>query len=58
LLLLLQNTKDDLIKREINNKLEKKGEGHQVRNLDFLTGANISVCISDNFMEAVKNDQE
>ncbi|RHZ36264.1 adenosylcobalamin-dependent ribonucleoside-diphosphate reductase [endosymbiont GvMRE of Glomus versiforme] len=58
LLLLLKNTKDELIKREINNKLEKKGESYHVRDPDFLTGANISICISDKFMEAVKNDQE
>jgi len=56
--LLLRNTKDELIKKEINNKLEKKGENYQVQNPDFLTGANISVCISDHFMEAVKQDKE
>ena len=58
LLLLLRNTKDELIKKEINNKLAKKGENYQVQNPDFLTGANISVCISDRFMEAVKQDKE
>ena len=58
LLLLSRNTKDELIKKEINNKLEKKGENYQVQNPDFLTGANISVCISDRFMEAVKQDKE
>lgn len=54
---LLKSTKDELIKREINHKLEKKGKEYKVRNPELLTGTNISVCISDRFMEAVKNDQ-
>jgi len=56
LLKILDNTEDDLIKRGVNLKLEKKGDNYQVRNTEFLSGANISVCISDKFMEAVKKD--
>nr|CAG8443269.1 13405_t:CDS:10 [Entrophospora candida] len=52
LLKVLDNTENDLIKKEINQKLEKKGDNYQVRNTEFLSGANISVCISDKFMEA------
>ncbi|KLL01937.1 MAG: ribonucleotide-diphosphate reductase, alpha subunit [Mycoplasmataceae bacterium RC_NB112A] len=58
LLHLLENTKEELIRREINHKLENKGGEWKVRNPDFLTGANISVCISDRFMQAVKEDKE
>lgn len=56
--LLKINAKDELIKKEINRKLEQKGDSYQVRNLEFLSGANISVCLSDRFMEAVKNDAD
>jgi ribonucleoside-diphosphate reductase alpha chain len=86
----MENTQDELIKREIKNKLEPvkltseekelinhffqnnpssleaknlkekltNKEQWKVRNSEFLVGANISVCISDRFMEAVKNDKE
>lgn len=38
-------------------KLVQQGQW-QVRNPEFLSGANISVCLSDRFMSAVKDDQE
>ncbi|SFM19374.1 ribonucleoside-diphosphate reductase class II [Gracilibacillus orientalis] len=34
------------------------GGSYSVHNRDFLTGANISVCITDEFMEAVEQDLE
>lgn len=39
---------------------EKLAEGgtYSVHNPDFLTGANISVCLTKEFMEAVENDEE
>ncbi|MCE8163371.1 MAG: adenosylcobalamin-dependent ribonucleoside-diphosphate reductase [Candidatus Moeniiplasma glomeromycotorum] len=57
LLLLLENTQDDLIKKEIRNKLEKKEGVWKMKNPNLLTGTNISVCISDRFMEAVKENK-
>ena len=35
-----------------------KGGHYEVKTPDFLTGANISVCLTDEFMEAVKNDED
>ncbi|MCE8162710.1 MAG: adenosylcobalamin-dependent ribonucleoside-diphosphate reductase [Candidatus Moeniiplasma glomeromycotorum] len=58
LLWLSENTNDPLIKSEINHKLKKEGKSYQVRNPDLLTGTNISVCISDRFMQAVKENKE
>ncbi|MGP4072462.1 vitamin B12-dependent ribonucleotide reductase [Piscibacillus sp. B03] len=43
--------------REAESKL-RDGGTYSVHNPDFLTGANISVCITDEFMEAVENDLE
>lgn len=43
--------------REAEEKLLTGGT-YTVHNPDFLTGANISVCITKEFMEAVENDQE
>lgn len=41
--------------REAEEKL-REGGTYSVHNPDFLTGANISVCITKEFMEAVNND--
>ncbi|HHU29036.1 TPA: vitamin B12-dependent ribonucleotide reductase [bacterium] len=35
-----------------------RGGTFEVKNPDFLTGANISVCLTDEFMEAIKNDED
>ncbi|GGK02588.1 hypothetical protein GCM10007063_26130 [Lentibacillus kapialis] len=43
--------------REAEQKLATGGT-YDVHNPEFLTGANISVCITKDFMEAVKNDEE
>lgn len=42
--------------REAEEKLRTGGK-YEVHNPDFLTGANISVCITNEFMEAVENDE-
>jgi ribonucleoside-diphosphate reductase alpha chain len=42
--------------REAEEKL-RDGGTYSVHNPDFLTGANISVCITKEFMEAVENDE-
>lgn len=36
----------------------KEGGRYSVQNSDFLTGANISVTLTDDFMEAVDNDED
>ena len=43
----------------INNAKEKVRDGgtYTVQNSEFLTGANISVTLTDDFMEAVENDE-
>ena len=41
--------------REAEEKLRTGGR-YSVHNSEFLTGANISVCITKDFMEAVEND--
>ena len=46
-------TKDTF--KEAKRKLHDGGT-YSVENPEFLTGANISVCITDDFMEAVEND--
>ncbi len=43
--------------REAEEKL-KTGGTYSVHDPDFLTGANISVCITKEFMEAVENDTD
>jgi ribonucleoside-diphosphate reductase alpha chain len=43
--------------REAEEKL-KTGGNYSVHNSEFLTGANISVCITKDFMDAVENDTE
>ena len=36
----------------------RTGGNYTVHNSEFLTGANISVCLTNEFMEAVENDAE
>src|SRR5690625_1820658 len=43
---------------EYARKLDEDGGRYSVHNPDFLTGANISVAITREFMEAVENDTE
>lgn len=43
--------------QEAEDKLNTGGN-YTVHNPEFLTGANISVCITNDFMEAVENDEE
>ncbi|HLS23859.1 MAG TPA: vitamin B12-dependent ribonucleotide reductase [Pseudogracilibacillus sp.] len=43
--------------REAEEKL-REGGTYSVHNPDFLTGANISVTLTNEFMEAVENDEE
>lgn len=45
----------DAALREAENKLNTGGT-YTVHNPEFLTGANISVCITKEFMDAVEND--
>lgn len=45
----------DQVIREAEEKL-RTGGTYSVHNSEFLTGANISVCITKDFMEAVEND--
>lgn len=47
--------------QEAINKAEEKlqtGGTYSVHNPEFLTGANISVCLTKEFMEAVENDDD
>ena len=43
--------------RDAEEKL-RDGGTYDVHNPEFLTGANISVCLTNDFMEAVENDEE
>ncbi|BBW95626.1 hypothetical protein GsuE55_04590 [Geobacillus subterraneus] len=45
------------IMKDAEEKL-RTGGTYTVHNPDFLTGANISVCLTKEFMEAVENDEE
>ncbi len=47
----------DKIIKEAEEKL-RTGGTYSVHNSEFLTGANISVCLTSDFMEAVENDEE
>lgn len=47
----------DAVFREAEEKL-RTGGTYTVHNPEFLTGANISVCITKEFMEAVENDSD
>lgn len=44
--------------RQYAKQLVEDGGRYSVNDPDFLTGANISVTITDDFMRAVKNDEE
>ena len=46
----------DMIKAE--KKKVRDGGTYDVQNPEFLTGANISVTLTDDFMEAVENDED
>jgi ribonucleoside-diphosphate reductase alpha chain len=48
---------DPKIIRDAENKL-RDGGTYEVNNPEFLTGANISVCITKEFMEAVERDED
>ncbi|WP_156954999.1 vitamin B12-dependent ribonucleotide reductase [Carnobacterium funditum] len=43
--------------QEIENKI-KTGGTYGVHDPDFLSGANISICLTDDFMQAVDNDED
>lgn len=45
------------IMRDAETKL-RDGGTYSVHNLEFLTGANISVTLTDDFMQAVENDED
>src|SRR5690625_1723323 len=53
-----ETTGGSLDSYEWANKLLKDGGRYSVNDPDFLTGANISVAITKEFMEAVENDAE
>jgi ribonucleoside-diphosphate reductase alpha chain len=48
---------DPKVIRDAEEKL-RVGGTYSVNNAEFLTGANISVCLTKEFMEAVENDEE
>lgn len=48
---------DPSVIRDAEVKL-RDGGTYSVTDPEFLTGANISVCITDDFMQAVKNDED
>src|SRR5690625_4116340 len=49
---------DDKPALEYSSQLRRDGGRYSVHNPDFLTGANISVAITKEFMQAVENDEE
>ncbi len=48
---------DEKVLKTAEEKL-RTGGTYSVHNPEFLTGANISVCLTSDFMEAVENDEE
>ncbi|OIJ16051.1 ribonucleoside-diphosphate reductase, adenosylcobalamin-dependent [Anaerobacillus arseniciselenatis] len=52
-----QGAFDNKVMKEAEDKLLLGGT-YSVNNQDFLTGANISVCLTKEFMDAVENDGE
>lgn len=48
---------DPAVIKDAEEKL-RTGGTYEVHNPDFLTGANISLCLTDDFMQAVENDEE
>jgi ribonucleoside-diphosphate reductase alpha chain len=48
---------DEKIKKDIENKLTDGGK-YTINNPEFLTGANISVCLTDEFMDAVEKNKK
>ncbi|MEX1482725.1 hypothetical protein AB3H81_13595, partial [Enterococcus sp. C8] len=50
------NDMEDKFLKTAQQKL-KAGGTYSVKDPDFLTGANISVCLTKEFMEAVETDQ-
>jgi ribonucleoside-diphosphate reductase alpha chain len=48
---------DEIVRKDIEKKLTDGGK-YTINNPEFLTGANISVCLTQEFMEAVENDGE
>lgn len=50
--------RDEKTALEYSYRLRKDGGRYSVHNPDFLTGANISVAITDEFMRAVENDED
>jgi len=53
----LQKFRDTEYNEEVEQLLEDGGR-YSVHNPEFLSGANISVCLTDEFMQAVENDEE
>lgn len=56
----LATTKGELNTQEVRiaQELLHDGGKYSVHNPEFLAGANISVCLTDDFMEAVKEDRD
>src|SRR5690625_3834585 len=53
----LKENEDEIANEYVSNLLSDGGR-YSVHNPDYLTGANISVAITDEFMQAVENDEE
>ncbi|ALV22561.1 MAG: vitamin B12-dependent ribonucleotide reductase [Carnobacterium sp.] len=48
---------DQATLKEVEDKV-RTGGTYGVHHPDFLTGANISICLTDDFMQAVENDED